>query len=237
MCSRASAWGTAGGEPSMVPIWMKPIRRSSGERPSAALDVLVVGVGAGQPFGAEALCVRRQQNVLDGGTRRQDLLDLRDLGVLRIELGGDRDQQRGAERPGALLLERRRGRIRLALQKRLCEHLAQADARRAADHDEAPGSQPAVVGRARSRGQHALEGCVIRRRLAQERRCHRLPRQNRVERIHHRLASSGRGALLPRRAGQDKPRRPPAVGFKNRASNAGVSCEHLWCCSAASGKP
>ena len=46
-----------------------------------ALDVVVVGVRPGQPLGAEALGVRRKQDVLRGRRGRQDLLDLGDLGV------------------------------------------------------------------------------------------------------------------------------------------------------------
>ena len=49
--------------------------------------------------------------------------------MLRIDLRRYRNQERGA-RSGPLLIERRRGRIRLALQERLGEHLAQAGAPR-----------------------------------------------------------------------------------------------------------
>ena len=50
--------------------------------------------------------------------------------MLRIDLRRYRDQERGARGSGPLLLERRRGRIRLALQERLGEHLAQGGAPR-----------------------------------------------------------------------------------------------------------
>jgi hypothetical protein len=47
--------------------------RSEAQR---ALHVVVVGVRPGQPLAAEALGVRREQDVLRGGRRREELLDL-----------------------------------------------------------------------------------------------------------------------------------------------------------------
>src|SRR5579864_8372520 len=89
--------------------------------------------------------MRGDEDVLCGGTCRDDLLDGGHAAML-AQLRGDDNEQRRAHRLRALLGERRFSNGGIAPVQRIGQNFAKRCARRAVDDDEVPGPQPAVIG-------------------------------------------------------------------------------------------
>ena len=100
--------------------------------------------------------MQRQQDVLRRGAGGQDLLDGRYLGA-RHDAAGDDDDERRAQRLVALALQVAFAQARNAAQRGGRQHLAELPALVALDEHEAPGAQPAVIGRAHRGLQHGGE--------------------------------------------------------------------------------
>src|SRR6185437_6879387 len=81
------------------------------------LDTLVVRGCTGTPESAEAKRMRRNEDVLCGSTRRDDLLDGRHAAML-AQPRRDDDEQGRAHRLRALLRERRFRQVRIAQAQR-----------------------------------------------------------------------------------------------------------------------
>ena len=219
---------------------MKPSRRSSGARPSAALDVLVVGVGAGQPFarqspghGPRSGCSARPPRST-GSARSPGILGCCGsiLAATAISSGARSGRARSCSSAAS-------GASGWRSQQRLGEHLAQARARRPPDHDEAPGPQLAVVGRAGARGQDPLQRRLVGPRLAEERRRRptaasellRAPPSARPRR-----AGAARVSAARPRA-KTSPRRPSEALLMVAQAEPRMLDQHVWCCAAASAEP
>jgi hypothetical protein len=86
-------------------------------------------------------------------------------------LAHHRDNERGLQESGALLLDLIRCRLRIFLREQSCENIPGAGAGVTLEHDEAPGRELAVIGHAGADGENGVE---LGRRRAGAGHLHRL---------------------------------------------------------------
>ena len=96
--------------------------------------------------------------------RRQDLLAFGN-DMVGADHGADTDQQGRAQRPGAIAVEQRLRRRRIATAGRCDETVGEGRAGVAPDQDEAPRAQPAMVGRPQAEIEDQLEVASTRGRV------------------------------------------------------------------------
>ena len=155
-----------------------------GTQAQTLLDDPVIGLLAGRPLGGEAQRVRGQQHVLRRGGHGGHLLDLGDLGVGRLQPGGDDDDDRGPGRGGALLVHLLGRGVGRGPAHELGEQLAQLLAAGAAHEQEPPGPQHAVIRGRGACGQDLLQCGVVRPGRPHLERRHGTAGEDGVECVH-----------------------------------------------------